>query len=41
MIEMGMEPDVTAYSILLDGYASEGDLSDMRDLLDLMLANGI
>ena len=35
IIEKGIQPNVTIYSSLLNGYASKGDLADMHDLLDL------
>ena len=35
IIEKGIQPNVTTYSSLLNGYASKGDLADMHDLLDL------
>ena len=31
IIEKGIQPNLTTYSILLNGYASKGDLVDMHD----------
>jgi leucine-rich PPR motif-containing protein len=31
MIEKGVKPDVTAYSILINGHALKGDLAGMRE----------
>ena len=41
MIRKGIKPNVTIYAIMLHGYGNKGALSEMHDLLSLMVANGI
>ena len=41
MIRKGIKHDITIYGIMLHGYGTKGALSEMHDLLNLMLANGI
>jgi leucine-rich PPR motif-containing protein len=41
MIRKGIKPDITIYGIMLHGYSKKGALSEMHDLLNLMVANGI
>ena len=41
MIKSGEKPNVSTYRSLLHGYATEGNLVEMKKLIDLMVQNSI